>query len=312
MRIKRLLLTFILLSFCLIIFGQESAYDLTNQFIINSIKGKTSAEQIKKLDAYPLEKIVDACSKNITDSLINIRNAAFDLVYIMSMRKMDDPYTNMVVNLFLNGCNDKDAGIVYDCLKYLKYFKSTSFDAEARIKLSQMARQASIPHYDLLIRITGLAGITDLMYDYADMIRQKKYADNKIRWALHVALARLGDQQEITYCLSKAEQAKISDDIVYDLLPDLAYIRNKEAFDFMLEIINSDEKNCSSSNPDSEAKIICAFRIIKLVAPYINDFPVKLDKAGNLIARDYDQMLISVRQWIQNNKSTYTLNVQIY
>jgi hypothetical protein len=296
----------------LIVFGQGSVSDLTNQYIINSIKGKTSAEQIKNLDTYSLEKILDECSKKITDSLANVRRAAFDLVYTMSMRKLDDPQISRVVHLFLNGCNDKDAAIVYSCFKYMKYFKAANFDTEARIKLAQMARQANTSHYDMLVRITGMAGITDLMYDYADMIRQKKYADNKIRWALHVALARLGDQQEVGYCVSKAKQAKVSDDVIYDLLPDLAYIRSKDAFDFMLDIIMSDETNCSSSNPDSDAKILCAYRVIKLVAPYINDFPVKTDKAGDMVTKNYDQMLHTVRQWINYNRATYTLNTQIY
>jgi hypothetical protein len=308
---KQLLLVSVLLM-CGLAIHSQSVSDITSQFIANSLAGKTSSDQIKKLDACSFEKILESCSQKLADSLVNVRSAAFDLVYIMSMRKIDDPQISRVVNLFLNACSDKDAGIVYACLKYLKYFKSTNFDAEARIKLAQMARQASVPHYDLLIRITGLAGITDLMYDYADMIRQKKYADNKIRWALHIALARFGDQQEVDYCVSKAKQAKISDDVIYDLLPDLAYIRSKDTFDFMLDIIMSDEKNCSSSNPDSDAKILCAYRVIKLVAPYINDFPVKIDKAGNPATKNYDQMLNTVRQWINTNRTTYTLNTELY
>ena len=289
----------------------QSVFDITREYISNSMKGNTSPEIIEKLDKFPLGKILESCSEALNDSSADVRRITNDLVYLVSMRKSNDPQIKDAVNILLNGCKDSDGGIVYSCLRYLRYFKSTDFNSEARIKLSQMAREGG-SHYDQIIRLTGFVGIKDLVYDYSEMLSQKKYTSKKIAWALHLTLARLENNDELQYCLEKIKQLPVTDDVVYDLLPDLVYIRNKETFDYMLDIINSDDKNCYSSNPDSDAKIICAYRVIGLIAPYINNFPVKTDKAGDLVASDYNQMLTNVRQWIATNRSTYTLNNQIY
>jgi hypothetical protein len=307
---KRLLTFLTIISLTALAYSQSVA-DVTREYISNSLKGKTSSETILKLDKYSLDKILESCSTALNDSSVDVRRVANELIYIVSLRKNNDPQISKAVNVLINGCKDSDGGIVYSCLRYLRYFKPVDFDTEARIKLGQMARENG-PHYDMLVRLTGFVGIKDLMYDYSEMLSQKNFTNKKIVWALHLTLARLGNTEEQTYCINKIRQIPVSDDVVYDLLPDLAYTQNKEAFDYMLDVINSDEKNCYSSNPDSDAKIICAYRVIAIVAPYINNFPVKTDKAGDIIASDYPQMLTDVRQWIATNKQTYTLNNLIY
>ena len=80
----------------------------------------------------------------------------------------------------------------------------------------------------------------------------------------------------------------------------------------MLEEILSDDKNCFSSNPDNEVPIICAFRIMAQVGYHINDFPVEVDQYGLASDISYDQILRIVRQWINNNKETYTIRKEVY
>jgi len=291
------------------IYSQETISTITKDYIANA--NKPSSELIKKLDAYPLESILETCKEQLSDSLVTVRKAIYEMVYIIALRKHNENGVNKAINMLISGCKDKDGGIVYTNLNYLKYFKSNDFDVEARIKLGLMAREGSY-YFEQVVRLTGFVGITDLTYDYREMLQQKKYPNNKVRWALHIALARLGIKEEADYCLNRIRKLPISDDVVYDLLPDIVYVRSKEAFDYLLELIKSNEKSCSSSNPNSDAKIICAYRVIRLVAPFINDFPIKTDKGGDLIDRDYDKMLITVRQWIDMNKTSYTLNIQVY
>lgn len=289
----------------------QSVSELTREYISNKLRGKTSSETILKFDDYSLGKILESCSSALSDSSVEVRKFAHELVYIVSLRKSQDPSIKKAVNIIIDGYKDTDGGIVYSTIRYLRYFKLTDFDYEARIKLSQMAREGG-PHFDQLVRLTGFVAIKDLMYDYSEMLTQNKYTNKKIVWALHLALARMGNNDEVEYCLKKVKQLPVSDDLVYDLLPDLAYIRSQAAFDYMMDLINSDERNCYSSNPDSEEKIICAYRVIAIVAPYINNFPVKTDNAGDIIASDYSQVLINVRQWAAANKLIYTLNNNIY
>ena len=121
----------------------------------------------------------------------------------------------------------------------------------------------------------------------------------------------MGNSESIDYCLNKIKGAGVNDHTVTHLFPDLAYIRNKDAFHYMLQEINSDEKKCSSANPDNEKPVICAFRIMELVAPYIEDFPVKLTSYGELDTNDYDKALIKVKEWISLHDQ-YSLISTIY
>jgi hypothetical protein len=307
---KLTLLTFVFL-FHLIIGYTQTITNQVNEYIANQQNGQVSTEIIKKLEKYSLSDVLTACSSKLSDSLVSTRGFAYQLIYSVALRKPEDPHLPKVINALITGLDDTDGGVVYNNYNYLTQFSATAFDIEAKIKLSQLVKHGT-QHYPLLIKLTGFAGISDLTYDYKEMLRLKTYKDKNTRWAVYLALARLGSTEHAGFCLNMVQKYPVSDDVVYELLPDLAYIRTKEAFDYMLNIILKDDKNCSSSNPDSEAKIICAYRVIKIVAPYIVNFPVKIDKGGDIITKNYEITLLEVREWINTNINSYDLITQKY
>lgn len=308
---KKLLFIITLLALLSPIYSQKNPSFVIKGIISNSLKNKSSSEHYKKLAEYSLDEILIGCEEYVNDSTTIVRVSVYEIVYLMGLQKDKEPEVTKAVNLLLAGCADKDPGVVYTLLNYLKYFKPSDFNVEARIKLAQMARDGSV-YFTQVLRLTGSIGLSDLAYDYKEMLQQQKYNDKKTTWNIRLVLARMGDKESEAFCMNKMKKAPLNNEVVYDLFPDLTYMRTKEAFDYLLDIIKSDEKSCSSSNPDSEASIICAFIIIRLVAPYINEFPVKIDKTGDFIEKDYNKLLLTVRQWIDNNKPTYTLNTQIY
>lgn len=307
---KLTLLSFIFLLHFLIGYSQTITNQV-NEYIADQQKGQLSTELFKKIEKYTLSEILTACSPRLSDSLASTRGAAYLLLSATALRKPEDPYLPRVINALITGLTDPDGGVVHNNFNYLTQFSATAFDTEARIKLSQLVKHGT-QHYPLLIKLTGFAGITDLSYDYKEMLRLKTYKDKNTRWAVYLALARLGSTEHAAFCLEMAKKYPVSDDVVYELLPDLAYVRTKDAFDYMFDIILNDDKNCFSSNPDSEARIICAYRVIKIVAPYIIDFPVKLDKGGDILSGNYEKTLVTVRDWINANRNNYELNAQKY
>ena len=136
---------------------------------------------------------------------------------------------------------------------------------------------------------------------------QKEGTSAQDRWAMRLALARMGEPDMTDYCLARLKKVKVNDDVVYEFIPDLIYTRQKPIFDHLLTLIESDEKNCSSSNPDSDEKIICAYRIIEQIAPYIENFPAKVDVSGELQTNDYAKLLVEVRTWITQNRESYKI-----
>ena len=123
----------------------------------------------------------------------------------------------------------------------------------------------------------------------------------KRKWNLALALARMGDEKALNYCLEKVKKASIDNQIVGYVLPDLLYTRQKAAVDYCVELLYSDEKQCRSANPDSPEAIPCAYRIIELLSPVIIDFPVKVNPAIGLESDNYPETLQSVREWLKAN-----------
>jgi hypothetical protein len=121
----------------------------------------------------------------------------------------------------------------------------------------------------------------------------------KRKWNLALALARMGDEKALNYCLEKVKKAPLDNSIVGYVFPDLLYTRQKAALDYCVEWVYSDEKHCRSANPDSPEAIPCAYRIIELLAPIIVDFPVKVDPAIGLESDNYPETLQLVRDWLK-------------
>ena len=63
------------------------------------------------------------------------------------------------------------------------------------------------------------------------------------------------------------------------------------------------KKLCQSPNPDLSEKIPCAYRIIELLAPVIENFPIKVDPAIGLESDNYPKTLQTVRNWFKNNNN---------
>ena len=121
------------------------------------------------------------------------------------------------------------------------------------------------------------------------------------RWTAQLALARLGDQEALATVLARAKQQPVNDDVVYELLPDLVYTRQKAAIDYLVTIVHSEEKNCQSADPEAEQRILCGYRVLELLAPVIQDFPLTVDASGDLAVRDYPKALEEARRWLKEH-----------
>ncbi len=94
----------------------------------------------------------------------------------------------------------------------------------------------------------------------------------------------------------------MTDAVVYEIFPDLVYTRSQEAITYLVEALNSDAKNCESANAESEEKIPCAYRVMEMLAPVIENYPLKLSESDDIETTDYPGALQKVRDWFKVNK----------
>jgi len=271
----------------------------------------SDAALLNQLNKLPAEEVIEAFIPFTKDSISTIRSEARQQIAKAGFRS-DKPKTrHSALEIVMQGLDDKDVGTIGLAVNLLTQFRPADFDAEDRYILSQKIKPGT-PYLEKIILLTGYVKIPDLIYNYRQMLLEKEKYNSRIRLNMQLALARMGDTTAIQSVVNRIKRITISDNMVYEVYPLLAYTRQKEVFGLLLETIMSDSKDCHSSNPDKETPIICAFRVIEMVAPYIIDFPVKVDASGEIIFENYSKTLDEVRAWIAVHKTDYTLNDEKY
>lgn len=161
--------------------------------------------------------------------------------------------------------------------------------------------QPSTPRLNNILLEIGRTRRTELIPSITNFLQSNKKLKSKTTWSAHLALARLGDANALHYVLQRVQRLGVNDDVVYELFPDLTYTRQRQAFNYLIQVIGSNEKNCRSADPENPEPINCAYRILEFIAPVIKNFPVKVDASGDLEVHDYEEALRQVRSWFALN-----------
>ncbi len=232
------------------------------------------------------------------DTLEVVRRKAYYIVKRIGEKSTDTTVRQQVVSFLMNGVADTDRGISGYCSESLSGFDRADFSQADRNRLGEYLIPQT-PHFDQVIQLAGYLGEDG--YRNALVSITDSEANFTIRWASRLARARMGDPASIDYILRKLQQAPINDDFVYDIVPDLVYTRQLEIIKFLEGIIQNEEKNCSSADPDANTKILCGYRVIEYLAPVIENFPLPIDEFGELEIDNYENALIIVREWFSEN-----------
>lgn len=241
-----------------------------------------------------------------SDTLTSVRQKAYYLTYKKALLSPGDRAA--AAKVLLKGGRDNDGGIVGQNLGFLKSFNREDFDEESASMLALSLTNPRVQHYKDFVLLAGFIGVGK------DILFQRILDQNvsaKTKWYLSLALARMGNSEQITYCMNKVKSLPINDNLVDYAIADLVYMRQKESIDYCISILNSNEKLCHSLNPDNSESILCGYRILEMLAPVVVNIPVTVDASGSLSSDNYESQLESVRQWFLNNPE-YQLKTNVY
>ena len=199
-----------------------------------------------------------------------------------------------------------DAILVYNSIQALKEYPLSEFSDAHRDALSSQLLEET-PHLNKLVELCGFL----LMKEELRAFAQNKNLPKRIKEKVNYALVRAGDEEKLQQMLRNLKKHTLTDDFSYNLVPMLAYTRQKEVFDYLLELIMKEGKSCNHPDADTPGKFSCAYPIIISIAPYISDFPAEVGEYG-LETDNPDQMLADVRQWILSSKKSYQLDTEKY
>ncbi|NOQ25701.1 MAG: hypothetical protein GQ564_10110 [Bacteroidales bacterium] len=273
---------------------------------MNSFKssGKSDYKTEKQIiEKFSYLELIEKLTPFYADSTTVVRQKAYQFTYRKGLTSEANTQKKVVLKL-LAGCKDKNGGIVGQLFSYLQEFPPESFDESAKNTIDNLLDKKQITHFKKLAMLAGMVGA-------GQETMQKKFlmpeVKNETKWALALALARQGSNKHTKYCVELVKNISINSDLVAYLIPDLIYTRQNQAINYCIEIIHSNKKDCYSPNPDKPEFILCAYRIMELLAPVIIDFPLQTDATGSLATNDYEEALKITRNWFINNP-TYQIS----
>jgi len=277
--------------------GTTTKQALSNYFL-NFRKGNNPAPPSLDLSVNA-EATLNFLAEYLTDSLVSVRLKSVDLVKDIGLKSTKPLVRKTAVRLLVIqwGSNSE---LNRRAFGSLKKFNASDFDRSSRDSLVRRL-EGKYPNRESLLRLIGFVGKEE------NVISIKPFASAangvSICWNALLAMARLGDAESIDLILQKTKKLNVNDASVNQLFPDLVYTRRKELFDFLVEVIHSEQANCESADNDNPTSILCGYRVMEQLAPAIRNYPLSLDASGDVKTWNYQQSLEKVRQWFRQNSN---------
>lgn len=272
---------------------------------------KTTLEDIRELKpanvtafdvfcrAFP-ETVLQEMLPLKTDTLAQIRSFRLQLLHRAATLGSDSAFKRQAVYELASACKDEDPTIRSQAAGNLKYYAKQYFSKDSKQQLRDIL-ELDHTYYGEVVQLIAYLDMTEEIKQLEGLLGDTTHNDIQIKWKVHTALARLGSQESIDYCVNYAKSKDMNDLLVRFVLSDLAYIKQPETIGYLVSELYNDETNCRSANPMSSVKITCAYRIMELLAPVIKDFPYKAKYGTQLDASSYEQALQDIRQWFKEN-----------
>lgn len=297
----------------LLLFPISNLYS-QNQFdCSNRLKNKqlfTNEIELKEwLNSFEKDtlKMLDCLKEQSSDSIfISNLSQSIYLIKNLSINASNVKIKGAAIKLFISVGKSNNPSVSALSINALKSYSSRNFDeSDISSILELIEKHPSV--YKETVELAGYIGNQKFLLKIKEVFPNSRNFSKPEKWASYKSLARLGDNEALDFCVKRISSIPINDQVIDVLYPDLIYIHRKEAIDLLIKALNSDDLLCTSSNPNSDSKILCGYRIMELLAPAIENFPVKVLPSGDLDTKDYKKTLNDVRVWFSKNGNSYSI-----
>ena len=302
------MLVTLLVSCSLFTINAQSHETLFSQQVENiRLGGKQNPEALKSSAEKESKELLQTASKYSNDSVVEVRRLVYSTyrLILKSQARPSDIKKEVVVKLTA-GIEDTDSYIRQLSTGILTECTIDDFSEQAKNIFCNIFNKREWFSKEFIL-LSGFVGSDECKETLEYLAYSPTQAHQRFNWAAYVALARMGDQNAINWCLSRINSITLNDDVTAMLLPDLVYTRQYRIYEYLVSVLNSDEELCLSTNPDYEKPIICGYRVMEYLAPVIRRYPLSLLPSGDIDTRDYNKALLSVREWFAKQNGKYEI-----
>jgi len=244
------------------------------------------------------------------DSISQVRKYTYQIANQFYYFTDNNKIKQKIITLISTGLTDKNSGNCGIVCEYLKNYSFQDFNSDSKKNIHNSVT-ISMHHIQHIIKLIGYLKTENSHNTLINILTSNKFKSKEVKWAAQLALARLGDDYYTNVCLNFIKSLDVNDDLIYDFLPDLIYIKQKAGIDYLIEILMNNEKNCESADPESTEMILCSYRVMEYLAPIIKDFPLKINASGDIETQNYREALNICREWFLQNRN-YQIITTIY
>lgn len=300
----------VLVNAFVINFANCQTFDLIQKSIAEAKEGKyTSIDFRQFATSNDISESVELLSSSGNDSLESVRNRVLMIAGRLQPHVSVKADREKVVLLLCQRINDQSTGIAGNALEYLKDYNADDFNAAARQEIAETLQNGSA-HYSELIKIAGYVNSANLLNQLTALSTVDSLSA-EVKWSIKLAQARTGDANAIRFIMNRIERYPVNDRFMYQILPSVLYLKNKQIADLLSEIILSDEKSCESADMEQDQSIICGYQAMQYLGKMVDEFPIAVDSDGYPETDDYESALQTIRDWLKTDpdfifdKSTY-------
>jgi hypothetical protein len=251
------------------------------------------------------DELVELLQYYEKDSVVSVRNFTYELYAAIHARTTNGNVKQLIVERLCAALSDSIQRIRSTAAIALEDFPKDAFTETAKRLLIESFTVEGEPDEEQVL-LAGYLGYQELA-DTLQKLKNNPEQGNRVRWCCYLALARMGDKAALDFILAATQRKGINDRVVYNYFPDLIYTRQREAFDYLIRELYSTDKNCHSPNPNVDREMVCGYRIMEMLAPVVQDFPLKRTTAGTIDTKNYDKALDTVRKWFEKNEIDYVI-----
>ena len=257
------------------------------------------------------EELLQLLNLYYKDSVAKVRLKAYYLTYKSSYKYSNTKLKKIAVYNLVLGLKDKDSGNVGNIANWLTNFNKEDFNESSKDSLRNILHTQKT-FLDRIVKLVAFIELEDQVKYLNNNLQNGNYKAQKVIWSAHLALARLDVESEIDFCIDLVRNQPVNDDVIYELVPDLIFTKQKKVYDYIIELLNSNVKNCYSANPENPQKILCGYRVMESLAPAIKNFPLELDSTGDILTDDYEAALKTTREWFNQQSGEYEIIKETY
>ena len=273
--------------------------------IKNNINNTPSKEFYTKIKKVKHLKLIASYCK---DSIKKVRINAYNLINYIVINVPKKKKKKKTINILIESLGNNFDSDTEQIISILKDCNRSDFNKEAKNKLAKKLKQ-KLKFNSEFLKIIGWLNPENTLSTLVNISKDKS-KNLMLRWNAKLAIARMGDEKQIDYCIEKIKQLEINDNMIYNFIPNLIYLRNTKSINYCIELLYNNEKNCTTPNPDKSDKIVCGYRIMEYLAPIIKNYPLKIGPSGDIITEDYKKSLKFIREWFKNNN--FEINREIF